>query len=70
MIQAPGVRGVGACVCKVCVGHGTCLCTMLEKCVSHGVSHVSACACVRACVRACLRACVRVCVCVCAQNQQ
>jgi hypothetical protein len=31
-------RGVSACVCRVCVGHGACLCTMLEKCVSHGVA--------------------------------
>jgi hypothetical protein len=26
---------------QVCVGYGACLCTVPEKCVSHGVSHVS-----------------------------
>jgi hypothetical protein len=31
-------RGVSACVCRVCVGHGACLCTILETCVSHGVA--------------------------------
>jgi hypothetical protein len=27
-----------ACVCRVCVGHGACSCTLLERCVSHGVA--------------------------------
>jgi hypothetical protein len=43
--------GVSACVCRVCVG-GACLCTMLEKCVSHGVAmYVCVCVCVWICVK-------------------